>query len=286
MKQKRSDFRHELKFLVDERDLALIEAAIAPLTKPDPYHPEGAYRIRSVYFDDPWDSALRQNLDGTSPRSKYRIRIYGNDVHSLHLEKKSKDHDLTCKRSCAISQEEYERLMDRQGAGRLLAEAGPRAQEGEDPAAGNAGYRAMQRHALAPAVDPARGNAERRPPEGGDRSLLFEFEAMSAAKFLRPVVLVEYERTAFTCREGNVRITFDRNLSSSPYVFRMEDERLPKRPVLPAGQQLLEIKYDEFLPGYLRKALHTGKQERTTFSKYALCRMCGTAAMPAARGIR
>ena len=35
----------------------------------------------------------------------------------------------------------------------------------------------------------------------------------------------------------------------------------------------MEVKYDEFLPSHIRKALDTGKLERTTFSKYALCRL-------------
>ena len=280
MRQTGSGWRHELKYLVDERDLALISAAIAPLTKPDAYHPEGAYRIRSVYYDDPWDRALRSNLDGISPRSKYRIRIYGDNVQEIHLEKKIKDHDLTCKKSCLISQEECGRLLIGPRAGTA---ASFRSEQREGAAAFSVPTRPPEpAGASLPEErkdeDPAAGRAAVT-----DRPLFKEFEAYAAAGLLRPAVVVEYERTAFTCREGNVRITFDRNLSTSPYVLRFADGNLPKRPVLPAGQQLLEIKYDAFLPGYLRKALNTGKLERTTFSKYAMCRMCGAPAMPSVR---
>ena len=89
---------------------------------------------------------------------------------------------------------------------------------------------------------------------------------------LLPKTIVEYERTAYTCKEGNVRVTFDRNLASSGYVLRFPDRALPKRPVMAAGQHIMEVKYDEFLPGFIRSALDTGKLERITFSKYVLCR--------------
>ena len=95
-------YRHEQKYLVDERDIALITARIRPLMKPDAFHPDGAYRIRSVYFDDRQDSALRQNLNGVSPRSKFRIRIYDESMDVIHLEQKRKDHDLTLKKSCVL----------------------------------------------------------------------------------------------------------------------------------------------------------------------------------------
>ena len=86
MERFRGKYRHEQKFLVDERDIALITARIRPLMKPDAFHPEGAYRIRSVYFDDWQDSALRQNLSGVSPRSKFRIRIYNESMETIHLD--------------------------------------------------------------------------------------------------------------------------------------------------------------------------------------------------------
>ena len=35
----------------------------------------GEYRIRSLYFDDPEDSAMRDKLSGFDGRSKVRLRI-------------------------------------------------------------------------------------------------------------------------------------------------------------------------------------------------------------------
>ena len=84
-------YRHELKYLVDERDLILLENRLKTVMKTDRHCENGVYEIRSVYFDDYKDSALNQNLMGISPRFKYRIRIYNGEKSYIRLEKKIKN---------------------------------------------------------------------------------------------------------------------------------------------------------------------------------------------------
>ena len=240
MERFRGKYRHEQKFLVDERDIALITARIRPLMEPDAFHPEGAYRIRSVYFDDWQDLALRQNLSGVSPRSKFRIRIYNESMDAIHLEQKIKSHDLTRKKSCLLTEAECLCLLHKK---------------------------------------PVRSAGQERP-------LLTLLQTEMLLHRLLPKTIVEYERTAYTCTEGNVRVTFDRNLASSDYVLHFPDRALPKRPVMAAGQHIMEVKYDEFLPGFIRNALDTGKLERITFSKYVLCRTHALSGASRKNGLR
>lgn len=89
---------------------------------------------------------------------------------------------------------------------------------------------------------------------------------------LRPKVIVSYQRTPFVYAPGNVRITLDRNIGSSQDFSRFFDPRLPVRPILPKGQHILEVKYDEFLPDFLYQAMSLGTLRQATFSKYYLCR--------------
>ena len=91
-------------------------------------------------------------------------------------------------------------------------------------------------------------------------------------KLLRPVVIVEYERIPYVLRNGNVRVTFDTNISSSSEVNGFLDREIPARPVMPSGWQLMEVKFDEFLPDYIYRALNLGNLQQTAFSKYYLCR--------------
>lgn len=89
---------------------------------------------------------------------------------------------------------------------------------------------------------------------------------------MEPKVIVAYERTPFVYKNGNVRITFDRNITSSGQVDRFFQEDIHKRPILPIGTQLLEVKYDEYLPDHIFHALILDNMQRTNFSKYYLCR--------------
>ena len=91
-------------------------------------------------------------------------------------------------------------------------------------------------------------------------------------RFLRPKVIVDYDRFAFIGTEGNVRITFDRNIRSSLAFDRLLDPWIPGIPVLDTGMQLLEVKYDEFLPSHISEMFRRGNLRETAFSKYMLCR--------------
>ena len=90
---------------------------------------------------------------------------------------------------------------------------------------------------------------------------------------MAPRVIVEYERTAFVGRSGNVRITFDRNISACVQLGSFLEPHVPLTPILPAGQHVLEVKFDEFLPDYVAQALELGKLRQTAFSKYYLSRL-------------
>lgn len=89
---------------------------------------------------------------------------------------------------------------------------------------------------------------------------------------LRPVVIVEYERIPYVYKNGNVRVTFDVHVSSSSNVRDFLSEDLPKRPIMPTGQYLMEVKFDEFLPDFIYRSLNLSHLQQTAYSKYYLCR--------------
>jgi SPX domain protein involved in polyphosphate accumulation len=89
---------------------------------------------------------------------------------------------------------------------------------------------------------------------------------------LSPKVIVEYERIPFVYKDGNVRVTLDLNLSSSSDVSSFLNQKINKRPIMPKETELLEVKFDEFLPDFIHKNLSLGNLRQTAFSKYYLCR--------------
>ncbi len=110
------------------------------------------------------------------------------------------------------------------------------------------------------------------PQIGSQHPLLQKLTVQMLTRRLRPVVIVEYERIPYVYKNGNVRITLDTNISSSSEVGCFLDPVIPKRPVLPKGQQLLEVKYDEYLPDFIYRNLQLHSLRQTAFSKYYICR--------------
>ena len=102
--------------------------------------------------------------------------------------------------------------------------------------------------------------------------LLKKFLIEVQTRGMHPVVIVEYERIPFIYKNGNVRITFDTQISSSSNVADFFSDTIPKRPVMPVGQHLMEVKFDEYLPDILYRSLNLNQLQQTTYSKYYLCR--------------
>lgn len=88
---------------------------------------------------------------------------------------------------------------------------------------------------------------------------------------LRPVIIVEYEREPYVFEAGDVRVTFDENISYSGECSRFLEPELHLTPLTGTGRQLLEVKYTEFLPTIIHGALNMGTMRQTTFSKFYLC---------------
>lgn len=106
-------YRHELKYAISYPDYLAIRGRLRLLMKADPHtDASGMYRIRSIYFDNSDDKALREKIDGAAKREKFRIRYYNDDFSFITLEKKMKIDNLCLKYDAQISEEECRRILD------------------------------------------------------------------------------------------------------------------------------------------------------------------------------
>ena len=104
--------RHEWKHELNTADLLVLRTRLRAVMESDPHAVDGKYHIRSLYFDNPDDKALREKLDGVNLREKFRIRLYNRDASVIHLEKKGKRSGLGTKFSADLSAEEAQRIVD------------------------------------------------------------------------------------------------------------------------------------------------------------------------------
>lgn len=106
------EYRSELKFRVSEYDLNRIKYRFLPLLKCDEHEEEQGYLVRSIYFDDIYNSYMAENEAGTGFRYKYRIRMYNGNPNYIRLEKKIKYCGMTKKITEAINIEECDMLLN------------------------------------------------------------------------------------------------------------------------------------------------------------------------------
>ncbi len=115
--------RHEWKHQISLQEDLVLSQRLRRLFPRDPHAGvDGTYRVTSLYFDTPYDSALREKLDGVDFREKFRLRYYGESPRSFRLEKKFKRHGLCGKRSVQMAQEQVQQLLS--GTDPFLLESG------------------------------------------------------------------------------------------------------------------------------------------------------------------
>ena len=104
--------RHEIKHEITYHDMIILRKRLQTVMKRDSYAKDGIYKIRSLYFDNISDKALREKIDGVNHREKFRIRYYNDDTSFIRLEKKSKKSGLGNKQMAPLTLEEAQKIID------------------------------------------------------------------------------------------------------------------------------------------------------------------------------
>ena len=218
--------RHELKFYINPGELQALRARLSPVLDLDPHCRKGPYAIRSLYFDDAFDSAFVDKQMGVMHRDKYRIRIYNYSDDVIFLERKRKEGDLIQKSSVRITR----RLADRLIAG--------------DPTG----------------------------LQNSNSDLLKDMFVLMRTRLLRPKVIVDYDREAWVHPVEDVRITFDMNLRTGLSSVDMFNPDIPTVSPHDRDLEILEVKFNRYLPDFINGLLSGLSADRSAISKYVLCR--------------
>lgn len=104
--------RHEVKHEISNHDMLILRQRLQAVMKPDSHAINGKYEIRSLYFDNLDDKALREKLDSVDIREKYRIRLYNNDQSIIRLERKFKRGGLGNKTLVNLTPEQAQAIVE------------------------------------------------------------------------------------------------------------------------------------------------------------------------------
>ncbi|NLW70449.1 MAG: polyphosphate polymerase domain-containing protein [Eubacteriaceae bacterium] len=106
-------YRTELKYLINTKEFITLRSGISAIFKRDSNSlAQGGYRIRSLYFDDVFNTDYFTKLSGTLDRKKYRVRFYNNDSSFIRMEKKVKKNLSSYKLSAPLTKEQTLRMVE------------------------------------------------------------------------------------------------------------------------------------------------------------------------------
>lgn len=106
-------YRHELKYYINKYQYDDLRRILLTIAKKDENIVDDKdYMIRSLYFDDYYNTAYREKEDGVRTRKKYRIRIYNCSDRSIKLECKHKKDAFIFKESIHLNLEEFHKIIE------------------------------------------------------------------------------------------------------------------------------------------------------------------------------
>jgi len=228
MKYKNKSLRHELKYIINYHEYQYLKNRLMGIMEQDVHSGEDGYDVRSLYFDDIYQTALNEKEEGILFRQKYRVRIYNGSSDQIKLERKEKYNELISKETMDITLDQFYKLTERQDIDFLL-------------------------------------NANKDMPA--------QMYWAIKTRGLAPAVIVDYQREVMVADEGNVRITFDKDLAAGINTSDIFADDIAFVRVFEPGIMILEVKYDDFLPDYIKKALQITSHIKMAYSKYVYCRL-------------
>jgi len=102
-------------------------------------------------------------------------------------------------------------------------------------------------------------------------NLLTKFIIDYRSRNLKPCIIVDYKRLAYTYPVSDVRVTFDSKIRSGRYNYNLYDNDDTYK-VIDDNEVVLEVKFNEILPEQIAIVLSTVPMVRQAFSKFAVCR--------------
>lgn len=101
-----------------------------------------------------------------------------------------------------------------------------------------------------------------------NNKLLNEFIIKIKTNYLKPIICIEYDRIPFIYKVGNVRITLDYNIR---YTNKFDGLFDKEKKVYYLNEKILEVKYNELIPDFIRFRLELNHLNQTSYSKFNNC---------------
>ena len=224
--------RYEFKYILTAKKRVELEKDLHYFVELDPFVqniPNHKYVVRSLYYDDPFNSAFHDKIDGLFARSKFRIRTYdqhAETMKTLFLEIKGRHNNLVFKHRTPVKINGFN-------------------------------WGALHNGGLAKAIFE---NAEPCP-------VADQFYFDSIRKKLQPVALIDYERRPYFSKyDHNFRLTFDDHLRALATNTLFPNKNVTPKDIL-SGYTVLEMKFKHQTPSWFHRLIQTHELQKVSLSK-------------------
>jgi SPX domain protein involved in polyphosphate accumulation len=226
--------RYELKYLIDEACARRVRDFVRSYLRRDRHAiPEMrfSYPIYSVYFDDPGLALYRATVQAQKNRFKLRVRYYDHDSHS----------PVFCEIKRRVNDVilKQRAVLRRDALGRLVSGGCPRLDDLYDAA------------------------------DVESYALLREFCRLRDLLHASPNIIVYFEREAWVAPDDeNIRVTFDREAAVAHHTPTLRPSEWNDAKV---NEVILELKFDDRFPIWMRELVQCCDLHRTRMGKYVHC---------------
>lgn len=229
--------RYEYKYFVHISKMETLRNMILPFVKLDKFSKimkDNHYTVRSVYFDTPEYDYYFEKIEGIKHRKKFRIRAYNDKTpESLVFFEIKRKYEIPIFKNRAVTT--YDNVCNLFNNGR---------------------------------INDYIKNSDRF-PDAVDNVRRFFYHFYNSK--LRPVILVIYEREAYLGQyDEKIRVTFDKNLRSIafPSIDELFSESRTRNVI--KDQFILEVKFNDYFPSWMKPIIGTLGLKRESASKYCI----------------
>ncbi|MDC0488961.1 polyphosphate polymerase domain-containing protein [Pelagibacteraceae bacterium] len=233
MKENKTLQRYEFKYFLRKRIAEEIQDHASKFMLLDSHAHSSSnnqYFVRSIYFEDDFNSNFDEKVDGHRVRKKFRLRYYSRDLNSgpVFLETKGRNLERTYKRRVTLNHSDTKIIKDKKFIYSLLS---------------------------------------KYPENSSIQEFVFEFYKK---KLKPKVLVDYNRQPYVNKHGLYFRLTFDHNLSCINLNNNFENILKNQSVLCKAGYTILEVKFDRSIPLWFHRIIQTYNLRRQSISKFVL----------------
>tara|TARA_Y100000590_G_C15677132_1_gene998472 strand:+ start:1112 stop:1852 length:741 start_codon:yes stop_codon:yes gene_type:complete len=225
--------RYEFKYFLNPKVSSEIKKHVEKFMILDEFanfFPNKSYFVRSIYFDDEFNSNFDEKVDGFRIRKKFRLRYYDKDLikSPIYLETKGRNLERTYKRRVKLDLQDFDLILKEKSLNDLL---------------------------------------KKYPKNPIIQEFVFEYYKKSLKP---KVLVDYNREPFVNKHGLYFRLTFDQNLKCKNLNKNLKNIVINQDIMCKAGYTILEVKFDRSIPLWFHRIIQSYNLTRQSISKFVL----------------